>query len=302
MQDAPLTVARMLRSGSSVHADARVATWTGTSARYRSYGTLAGRCARLAHALRALGVTGDQRVGTFMWNNAEHLEAYFAVPAMGAVLHTINLRFSRHQLIYTINHAEDRVILVNETTLPRFAELLPELPTVEHVVVVGSGQSTSLRSKGKLTHDYEELLAAQPEVHAWADPDERSAAALCYTSGTTGEPKGVAYSHRSIYLHAFGIALPEAFDLSARDRILPVVPQFHVLAWGLPYAAFLTGASLPMPDRYLAAARLAEFIAAARPNKAAGVPTIWQALLNHLDGTPDADVSSLKEAIVGGSA
>jgi fatty-acyl-CoA synthase len=132
--------------------------------------------------------------------------------------------------------------------------------------------------------------------------DERQAAAMCYTSGTTGDPKGVVYSHRSIYLHAMGISLPDVFDLSARDRILAVVPQFHVLAWGLPYAAFLTGASLAMPDRFLAPAPLAEFVADARPNKAAGVPTIWQGLLQHLDANPGADVSSLKEAVVGGSA
>jgi fatty-acyl-CoA synthase len=300
MQDAPLTVARMLRYGSAVHANARVGTWTGTAARYRTYGALAGRCARLAHALRALGVTGDQRVGTFMWNNAEHLEAYFAVPAMGSVLHTINLRFSRHQLIYTINHAEDRVILVNETTLPRFAELLPELPTVEHVVVVGSGQSTSLRSKGKLTHDYEELLAAQPEVHAWPDPDERSAAALCYTSGTTGEPKGVAYSHRSIYLHSMAVSEPTALGLTWSDVLMPVVPMFHVNAWGTPYAAFLAGAGQLMPDRFLQPESLVAMIVSERPTVAAAVTTTWSGVLEHLRSHP-ADVSCLREVLAGGS-
>lgn len=300
MQDAPLTVARMLRYGSSVHADARVATWTGTSARYRSYGALAARCARLAHALRALGVTGDQRVGTFMWNNAEHLEAYLAVPAMGAVLHTINLRFSKHQLVYTINHAEDRVILVNETTLPRFAELLPELPTVEHVVVVGSGQSTAVRSAGKLTHDYEELLAAQSDQHAWPDPDESDAAALCYTSGTTGEPKGVAYSHRSIYLHSMAVNTPTAHGLTWSDTFLPVVPMFHVNAWGMPYAAFLAGASQLLPDRFLQPESLVAMIARERPTLATAATTTWSGVLEHLRSHP-ADVTSLREVLVGGS-
>jgi acyl-CoA synthetase (AMP-forming)/AMP-acid ligase II len=300
MQDAPLTVARMLRYGSAVHADARVATWTGTSARYRSYGELAGRCARLAHALRALGVTGDQRVGTFMWNNAEHLEAYLAVPAMGAVLHTINLRFSKHQLVYTINHAEDRVILVNETTLPRFAELLPELPSVEHVVVVGSGQSTALRSAGKLAHDYEELLAAQSDRHAWPDPDESSAAALCYTSGTTGEPKGVAYSHRSIYLHSMAVNTPTAHGLTWSDIFLPVVPMFHVNAWGMPYAAFLAGAGQLLPDRFLQPESLVAMIARERPTLATAATTTWSGVLEHLRSHP-ADVSSLREVLVGGS-
>jgi fatty-acyl-CoA synthase len=300
MQDAPLTVARMLRYGSSVHADARVATWTGTSARYRSYGALAGRCARLAHALRALGVTGDQRVGTFMWNNAEHLEAYLAVPAMGAVLHTINLRFSKHQLVYTINHAEDRVILVNETTLPRFAELLPELPTVEHVVVVGSGGPAAVRSAGKLTHDYEELLAAQSDQHAWPDPDESSAAALCYTSGTTGEPKGVAYSHRSIYLHSMAVNTPTAHGLTWSDTFLPVVPMFHVNAWGMPYAAFLAGAGQLLPDRFLQPESLVAMIVRERPTLATAATTTWSGVLEHLRTHP-ADVSSLREVLVGGS-
>jgi fatty-acyl-CoA synthase len=151
-------------------------------------------------------------------------------------------------------------------------------------------------------HDYGQLCAGRPETYPWPDVDERTPAAMCYTSGTTGDPKGVVYSQRSIYLHALGEAMPDLFDLSAADRVLTVVPQFHVLAWGLPYAAFLTGAGMAMPDRFLAAEPLAEFIAAARPNKAAGVPTVWQALLNYVDSHPEADISSLKEIVVGGSA
>jgi fatty-acyl-CoA synthase len=300
MQDAPLTVARMLRYGTSVHADSRAATWTGTAARHRSYGELGLRCAQLANALRALGVTGDQRVGTFMWNNAEHLEAYLAVPAMGAVLHTINLRFSKHQLVYTINHAEDRVILVNETALPRFAELLPELPTVEHVVVVGSGRPAVMRSAGKLTHDYEELLAAQSVHYDWDDPEEDSAAALCYTSGTTGEPKGVAYSHRSIYLHSMAVNTPAAHGMSPLDVLLPVVPMFHVNAWGMPYAALLAGAGLLLPDRFLQPESLVAMIARERPTMAAAVTTTWSGVLEHLRGH-SADVSSLRMVLAGGA-
>jgi fatty-acyl-CoA synthase len=301
MQDAPLTVARMLRYGSTVHADARVRTWTGTAARSRTYGEVGARCARLANALRSLGVTGDQRVGTFMWNNVEHLEAYLAVPAMGAVLHTINLRFSRHQLVYTINHAEDRVILVNETALPRFAELLPELPTVEHVVVVGSGGPAALRSAGRLTHDYEELLAAHSERYEWAEPDERDAASLCYTSGTTGEPKGVAYSHRSIFLHSIAVNTPAAHGLSPSDTLLPVVPMFHVNAWGTPYAAFLAGAGQLMPDRFLQPASLVTMIERERPTVAAAVSTTWSGVLEQLRAHP-ADLSSLRQVLAGGAA
>ncbi|HEV2780580.1 MAG TPA: long-chain fatty acid--CoA ligase [Actinophytocola sp.] len=300
MQEAPLTVARMLRHSTAVHTDARVATWTGTAARYRSYGDLGVRCARLAHALRALGVTGDQRVGTFMWNNAEHLEAYLAVPAMGAVLHTINLRFSQQQLVYTINHAEDRVILVNETTLPRFAELLPELPTVEHVVVVGSGAPTAVHSAGRLTHDYEELLAAQPDRHAWPDPDENSAAALCYTSGTTGKPKGVAYSHRSVYLHSMAVNTPAAHEMRPADVLLPVVPMFHVNAWGMPYAAFLAGAGQLLPDRFLQPESLVAMIERERPTMAAAVSTTWSGVAEHLRTRP-ADISCLRMVLAGGA-
>ena len=166
----------------------------------------------------------------------------------------------------------------------------------------GSYDHGVLDGTGVTVHDNAQLLSDQPDSYPWPDVDERQAAAMCYTSGTTGDPKGVVYSHRSIYLHAMGIALPDAFDLSAADRVLAVVPQFHVLAWGLPYAALLTGAGLALPDRFLAAEPLAAFIAAARPNKAGGVPTIWQALLQYLDAHPDADVSSLTEGIVGGSA
>jgi fatty-acyl-CoA synthase len=301
MQDAPLTVARMIRHSMTVHADARVSTWTGTQARHRTYAEVGARCARLANALRALGVTGDQRVGTFMWNNAEHLEAYLAVPAMGAVLHTINLRFSRHQLVYTINHAEDRIILVNETTLPRFAELLPELPTVEHVVVVGSGRGPALRSAGKLAHDYEDLLTAHSEQFSWPDPDEHSAASLCYTSGTTGSPKGVAYSHRAIYLHSMSVNSPSALGISWSDVVLPVVPMFHVNAWGTPYAAVLAGAGLLMPDRFMQPESLVAMIVRERPTMAAAVTPTWSGVLEYLRHRP-ADVSSLRQMLAGGAS
>jgi len=299
MQDVPLQVRRLFEHGTSVHGDTQVLTAVPGGFRQGTYAHIGVNAARLANALRALGIGSGDRVATFMWNNQEHVEAYFAAPCMGAVVHPLNIRLSAEQIGFIANHAEDKVVIVDASLLPVFAPVVPLLKTVTHIIVNGTG---AFDSAGIPVHDYRQLLAAQPDSYPWPDTDERQAAAMCYTSGTTGEPKGVVYSHRSIYLHAFGIALPEAFDLSARDRILAVVPQFHVLAWGLPYAAFLTGASLAMPDRYLAAAPLAEFIAAARPNKAAGVPTIWQALLNHLDGTPDADVSSLKEAIVGGSA
>ncbi|OLE21664.1 MAG: long-chain fatty acid--CoA ligase [Actinobacteria bacterium 13_1_20CM_3_71_11] len=298
MQDVPLAVRRLLEHGTSVHGGTSILTAVPGGYRHGTYAQVGVNAARLAHALRELGVGSGDRVGTFMWNNQEHVEAYFAVPAMGAVVHPLNIRLAVEQIGYIANHAEDKVVIVDASLLPVFAAVLPFLKTVEHIIVNGDGTLDTTIP----VHDYQRLLAGSPDTYPWPDVDERQAAAMCYTSGTTGDPKGVVYSHRSIYLHALAVALPDGFDLSARDRILAVVPQFHVLAWGIPYAAFLTGASLAMPDRFLGPAPLAEFIATARPTKAAGVPTIWQGLLAHLDATPEADVSSLKEAIVGGSA
>lgn len=302
MQDVPLTVARILRHGIAVHADAQVVTWTGAEPDRRSFAEVGARSAQLAHALRDdLGVSADQRVATLMWNNAEHLEAYLAVPSMGAVLHTLNLRLPAAQLAWIVNHAADHVVLVNGTVLPILAAVLPQLASVEHIVVVGPGDRSVLEGCRQSVHDYEELIAGRPTDFDWPDVDERSAAALCYTSGTTGDPKGVAYSHRSVYLHSMHVNSAEAFGLSWQDTVLPVVPMFHVDAWGLPHAAFMSGASLLMPDRFLQPAPLAEMIETERPTIAGAVPTIWNGLLAELDAKP-RDVSSFRHVVVGGSA
>ncbi|MFI5839663.1 fatty acid--CoA ligase [Catenuloplanes sp. NPDC051500] len=300
MMSAPLLVSRLLEHGSTVHGTADIATWTGAGSRRKSYAQVGTEAARLAHALRdELGVTGDQRVATVMWNNAEHLIAYFAVPSMGAVLHTLNPRLFPDQLIYIANHAGDRVILVDDTLVPLLAAVLPSLKTVEHVVVNGS---TSGVPEGPWqVHSWETLLAGRPTTFEWPDLDENDAAALCYTSGTTGNPRGVAYSHRSIWLHSMQICTPEGFGLTSRDRYLAIVPMFHAMSWGLPYAAFMSGASLIMPDRFMAGAAIAPMIATERPTKAAAVPTIWTDLLTFLDAN-ETDTSSLSEVIVGGSA
>jgi fatty-acyl-CoA synthase len=303
MMAAPLQVSRILQHGSSVHGVAEVVTWTGaeTGPRRMSYAEVGRKAAQLAHALRDdLGITGDQRVATLMWNNAEHLIAYFAVPSMGAVLHTLNLRLFPEQLVYIANHAEDRVIIVDSTLIPLLAGLLPQLPTIEHVIVTGSGEAAALGERVRV-HRFDELLAGKPARFDWPTIDERDAAALCYTSGTTGHPKGVAYSHRSIYLHSMEVCMAETFGLGPRTRDLCIVPMFHAMAWGLPYAAFMAGASLIMPDRFLQAAPLATMIATERPTLAGAVPTIFNDLLTYLDANP-TDTSSLKEVIVGGSA
>ncbi|HEX8627827.1 MAG TPA: fatty acid--CoA ligase [Catenuloplanes sp.] len=305
MMTTPLQVSRILSHGTTVHGTAEVVTWTGDGARRASFQQIGAWAAQLAHALRDdLGVTGDERVATFMWNNAEHLVAYFAVPSMGAVLHTLNLRLFPDQVAYIANHADDRVVLVDATLMPLLARALPEMKTVQHVIVVGDGDPAPIVEAGGgrlAVHRWDDLLRDKPQRYDWPALDENDAAALCYTSGTTGEPKGVAYSHRSIYLHSLQICLPEGFGLRPTDRELAIVPMFHAMSWGLPYAAFLAGTSLIMPDRFLQAAPIAAMIAAERPTLAAAVPTIWTDLLNHLD-THDTDTSSLKEVIVGGSA
>ncbi|MFJ5675327.1 long-chain fatty acid--CoA ligase [Streptomyces sp. NPDC093097] len=303
MQDVPLTVSRILTHGATVHGDAQVITWTGEAEPHRrTFAEIGRRAAQLAHALHdELGVATEERVGTLMWNNSEHMEAYLGIPSMGAVLHTLNLRLPPEQLAWIVNHAEDRVVLVNGTLIPLLAPLLPHLPKVAHVVVVGPGDRAPLAGAHARVHDYEELLAGRPEHYDWPEIDEREAAALCYTSGTTGEPKGVLYSHRSLYVHSLQVNTAEAFALAAGDVALPVVPMFHVNAWGLPHASFMAGASLLMPDRFLQPAPLAEMIETVRPTIGAAVPTIWQGLLAELDARK-RDVACLRTVVIGGSA
>ncbi|MEY9843123.1 long-chain fatty acid--CoA ligase [Streptacidiphilus sp. MAP5-3] len=310
MQDVPLTVGRILAHGSTFHGGSTVATWNGESTESRTFAEVGARAAQLAHALRdELGVTGDQRVATLMWNNTEHQEIYLAVPSMGAVLHTLNLRLPAAQLSFIINHAGDHAILVNSTLLPMLAPLLPQLqPTLRHVVVVGPADAGSMAlldgfaARGIAIHTYEELIADRPTSYPFpTDLDERTAAAMCYTSGTTGDPKGVVYSHRSIYLHCLQVISAEDFALTSADKALTVVPMFHVNAWGLPHAAFMVGTSLLMPDRFLQPKPLAQMIQAERPTVSAAVPTIWTGLLGELDANP-YDTSSLSRVVIGGSA
>jgi fatty-acyl-CoA synthase len=301
MQETPLSIATIVRYGTTVHGSSEVITWTGDGVRTATYAEVGRRAAQLAHGLRELGVSGDDRVGTFMWNNQEHLEAYLAVPSMGAVLHPLNLRLFSDQLAYIADHAEDTVILVDGSVLPLLAKVLDQLPKVEHLVVNGAADLSVLDGARPTVHAYEELLAGRSEEFDWVEVPENDAAAMCYTSGTTGNPKGVVYSHRSIYLHSMQVCMGDGFALSQRDRLLLIVPMFHVLAWGTPYAAMLCGASLVMPDRFLTPEPLADLIETARPTVAGGVPTIWVGLLALLDQTP-RDMSSLRDVVVGGSA
>mgnify|MGYP001546770065 CR=1 FL=1 len=305
MQDFPLTIGSILRYGRDVFGDSEVVTLSeGGNRRRRSYAETAARAARLANGLRGLGIDGDQRVATFMWNNAEHLEVYLAVPSMGAVLHTLNIRLFPEQIVYIANHAEDNVVIVDDSLIPIFANVLPQLSTVHTVLVCGDGDRSPLEGAGKQILGYEDLLASSSVSFDWPDDiDERSAAAMCYTSGTTGNPKGVVYSHRSCWLHSMSVCTGNNNNLSADDRALPVVPMFHANAWGLPYAAFMSGADLLMPDRFLQADPIVGFIEAEKATVSAAVPTIWNDILQSLRKTPrPGALSTLRAVLCGGSA
>jgi fatty-acyl-CoA synthase len=302
MQDFPLTVTAILRHTTGLHADGTVATATEDGFRDATYREVGERVAQLAHALRGIGVTGDERVATFMWNNQEHLEAYYAVPCMGAVLHTLNIRLPGEQLAYIAEQADDRVVIVDLSLAPLLAKVLPDMPTVQTVVAVGAGDIDVLSATGKEVIRYDDLLAGQPTEYNWPDVDERSAAAMCYTSGTTGNPKGVVYSHRSTWLHSLAACSANSLSVVAGDRILPIVPMFHANAWGLPYHALMAGADLLMPDRFLQGDRLIDMIEARRPTIAGAVPTIWNDVLQCLGAHPGRDISSLRTVVCGGSA
>ncbi len=301
MQDEPLSLATLLRYASTAKADSEVATWTGDGVRTMTYGELGTEAAQLANALTGLGVARTDRVATFMWNNNEHLVAYCAVPAMGAVLHALNIRLFPEQLTFVANHAEDKVILVDTTLVPLLAGVLPAMTTVQHVIVVGGDPATLEAPAGVTVHAYRDLLAGQPDEFDYPVVDEREAAAMCYTSGTTGDPKGVVYSHRSSVLHAMHVCTADAMALSAHDNVLAIVPMFHANAWGLPYAALMSGANLLMPDRFLQPEPILAMMAAQKPTFAAAVPTIWTGVLAQLDTHPQ-DIAHLRDVVVGGSA
>ncbi|OQS17312.1 long-chain fatty acid--CoA ligase [Nocardia donostiensis] len=301
MQDDQLSLATLLRYASTFLGDSTVSTWTGDDVRTMSYREVGADAARLANALRGFGIGEGDRVATFMWNNNEHLVAYIGIPAMGAVLHALNIRLFPDQVVYVANHAEDQVVLVDGSLVPLFNPLLPKLKTVRHVIVANGDVATVEAPEGVQVHSYTELLATQPDTFDFPVVDERNAAAMCYTSGTTGDPKGVVYSHRSNWLHAMQAAAPNGLGLESTDTVLAVVPLFHANAWGLPYAALMSGANLLMPDRFLQPGPLLEIMAAQRPSFAAAVPTIWGGVLAALEAAPQ-DITHLRSVVVGGAA
>jgi fatty-acyl-CoA synthase len=303
MMDAPMSVAGILRHGRQWHATREVVTETEHENRRRaSFAVVAARAAQLANGLAALGITGDQRVGSFMWNNQEHLEAYLAVPSMGAVLHTVNIRLFPDQVSYTINAADDRVLIVDDSLAPAIAKLLPELPTVHTVVVNGTVDDALFDGSGKNVVSYREITEGQPDERTWADVDERDAASICFTTGTTGNPKGVAYSHRSIAMQSLSSATENALRIGADDRMLIAVPMFHATAWGYPYSGFWFGADMILLDRFLKPATIVRAVEQERITFANGVPTIWNDVLRLVRTEPGHDLSSLRRIVVGGAS
>ena len=308
MMDMPLLISSLIAHADRHHGDTEIVSRTvegpdkdGRGAIHRStYSAAHQRARQLAKALRALGVGQSERIGTLAWNGYRHFETYFAVSGMGAVCHTINPRLFPDQLAYIINHAEDRYVLFDLSFVPLVEKLALVCPGVRGWVAM-TDQAHMPQAAIPNLLCYEALLAAQTDAFDWPQFDERLASSLCYTSGTTGNPKGVLYSHRSTVLHAYASALPDSLGLSARDVVMPVVPMFHVNAWGAPYACAAVGAKMVMPGAALDGKSLYELFEAEKVSFSSGVPTVWLNLLTHMK-QEGLKFSKLQRVVIGGSA
>ena len=300
MMDYPLTLTHLLERAARLFPNKEIASRVPEGMHRYTYADFHGRVQAVARALERLGVKPGERVGTLCWNSFRHLELYFAVPCYGAVLHTLNLRLPSDQLAYIINHAEDRVIFVDASLVSILEPIRDQISCTKHFVVLPDmpGEPHGLAP----ATDYEQLLGEPGEgPFRWPELDERTAAATCYTSGTTGHPKGVLYTHRALVLHSFALAMADVFAICERDTVLQIVPMFHANGWGIPYAALMTGARMVFTGRQLQPADIAALIQNERATFTAGVPTIWMSLYGYLEGHPH-DVSSLRMVVVAGSA
>lgn len=304
MGDHPLTIHHFFDRMEQLHHDKHVVTKTADGKLRATYGEVADRTRRLVTALRDLGVEEGDAVATVMMNSQAHVELYLAVPLMGAVLHTLNPRLHDDQLEYIVDDARDKVVVVDQALLPSWDRVAGRVDSVEHVVVLKEGGEVDTAHDVPL-HDYEELVTSADPVQEFPDVDENAPAAACYTSGTTGDPKGVVYTHRSIYLHTFGVVVPDAINMAERDVVMPVVPQFHAMAWGTVHAAAMTGADLVMPSRFMDPETIAGLLSEEQVTLTAAVPTVWnglKALLGQEGAAQKYDLSTLKSVIIGGSA
>ena len=302
IMDMPLLISSLIEFAARYHADTELVTRTveGPIHRY-TYADANRRAKRLANALIGLGVKPGDRIGTLAWNTHRHFEAYYGVSGIGAILHTINPRLFEEQLAYIIDHAGDSYLFVDLNLFPLVERLIAKIPTVKGVVVMTDAATMPSSEKIPNAICYETLISGEPDRYDWPSFDEKTASSLCYTSGTTGHPKGVLYSHRSTILHAYAAALPDALNLSAKDSILPVVPMFHANAWSLPYVATLTGAKLVMPGPKLDGASVYELLESEAVTFTSAVPTVWLMLLGHLRES-GLKLSTLKRVVIGGSA
>ena len=297
MMHTPMTVQLIMQHGESVFPDSRVGVFDGENINHTSYSGIAANATRLANALARVGVRPGDRVGTFSWNNTAHMEAYLAIPAMGAIMHTVNIRLSPEHIAFVINHAEDKVIILDASLQPLFEPVIPLLSTVRHVLLVGDGAPLS----GLDSSSYEAQLAASPDHYDWPELDETAAAAVCYTSGTTGNPKGVVYSHRTTFVHSMASRAADTFAISERDRILLLPPMFHANSWGLPYSGWFSGSDFILPGPHLQVAGISAMVRNARPTITAMVPTILGDLLR-TSGKDGVDMSCFRVLVCGGSA
>ncbi len=303
MQSTPLLMSRIIDRGATVAPNEEIVTATDSGVRRQTLAETRARAHQLAHALMAAGVQAGDRVGTFMWNGARHLEAYHACAGMGAVLHTLNVRLGLKDLEYIINHAEDRLIIVDADLLPLLESLRTLIPTVERVVVATEPGCEGWATDLPLAVDYETFISGHPERCEWPSLPENTALGLCYTSGTTGNPKGVEYEHRAQYLHTMAQCMTDSMGLSGADTVLGVVPMFHAMGWGLPWSALMLGCKQVMPHRFMTPERLLRLIASEQVTLSAGVPTIWQGVKAIIEADPGRyDLSHLSRLTCGGSA
>jgi fatty-acyl-CoA synthase len=301
MMNRPLMISSLLRHAGQNHSDTEIVSRLAVGGTHRyTYNDAHRRSRQLVRVLLSLGVKAEDRIGTLAWNSHRHFEIYYAVSGMAAICHTINPRLFPEQISYIANHADDRFIFFDVNFANLIEAMVPHCPGVKGWIALCKREEMPTNPIPNL-HCYEDLLAAQSDDYEWPEFDENTASSLCYTSGTTGNPKGVLYSHRSTVLHAYGSAIPDGLGASARDCILPVVPMFHVNAWGLPYACALTGAKLVMPGPHLDGASLYSLFEEEGVTMSAGVPTIWLGLLQYLQANK-LKLSTVKRLVIGGSA